>query len=271
MPSAPRLPPPQRLRFLHLCRMRSRFVFSSRPASRARLASLPTSDSVPRAADGLACTASHSISLTVSSCVHTCPAPVAAAQSIEAMRLYVRTLEEDNPGWWHLLTEGDDTKATQLAAAAAAAARAAASGQAAAILAAAPGGNPGSSASGASAQPAHALERAAQPNEWTAVSAAGEPPRRRYEHAAAVLGDKMYVVGGNSNGRLLGDNFALDLRSLTWSRVDAAAGKFRPPHLLASRLCSAQALFLALTACAAASPRPPRGHSGAPTQRHAGA
>uniref|UniRef100_A0A453ME13 ACB domain-containing protein n=1 Tax=Aegilops tauschii subsp. strangulata TaxID=200361 RepID=A0A453ME13_AEGTS len=57
--------------------------------------------------------------------------------------------------------------------------------------------------------------------EWTALSVSGQRPKPRYEHGATVLQDKMYIFGGNHNGRYLSDLQVLDLKSLTWSKVDA--------------------------------------------------
>ncbi|CAH8272417.1 unnamed protein product [Arabidopsis lyrata] len=57
-------------------------------------------------------------------------------------------------------------------------------------------------------------------NKWTAPRTPGQPPKARYEHGAAVIQDKMYVYGGNHNGRYLGDLHVLDLKNWTWSRVE---------------------------------------------------
>ncbi|KMZ67606.1 Acyl-CoA Binding Protein [Zostera marina] len=57
-------------------------------------------------------------------------------------------------------------------------------------------------------------------NQWVALSISGEYPKPRYQHGAAVLQDKMYVFGGNFNGRHLNDFQVLDLKSLTWSKVE---------------------------------------------------
>ncbi|XP_042517734.1 acyl-CoA-binding domain-containing protein 4-like [Macadamia integrifolia] len=61
-------------------------------------------------------------------------------------------------------------------------------------------------------------------DQWVQPSISGQRPKARYEHAAAVVQDKMYIFGGNHNGRYLNDLQVLDLRSLTWSRVEAKAG-----------------------------------------------
>ncbi|KAL5712975.1 acyl-CoA-binding domain-containing protein 4 [Ranunculus cassubicifolius] len=61
-------------------------------------------------------------------------------------------------------------------------------------------------------------------DQWVAPSLLGQRPKARYEHGAAVINDKMYVFGGNHNGRYLNDLQVLDLRSLTWSRVEVKVG-----------------------------------------------
>ncbi|GKU97722.1 hypothetical protein SLEP1_g10827 [Rubroshorea leprosula] len=60
-------------------------------------------------------------------------------------------------------------------------------------------------------------------DQWIAPPISGQLPKARYEHAAAVVQDKMYIFGGNHNGRYLSDLHVLDLRSWTWSKVDAKA------------------------------------------------
>ncbi|CAH8390425.1 unnamed protein product [Eruca vesicaria subsp. sativa] len=57
-------------------------------------------------------------------------------------------------------------------------------------------------------------------NQWTAPPTSGQTPKARYEHGAAVFQEKMYMYGGNHNGRYLGDLHVLDLKKWTWSRVE---------------------------------------------------
>lgn len=61
-------------------------------------------------------------------------------------------------------------------------------------------------------------------DQWIAPSVSGQRPKPRYEHGAAVVQDKMYIFGGNHNGRYLNDLQVLDLRSWTWSKVEVKAG-----------------------------------------------
>ncbi|KAL6622700.1 hypothetical protein ACP70R_032579 [Stipagrostis hirtigluma subsp. patula] len=58
-------------------------------------------------------------------------------------------------------------------------------------------------------------------DQWTWLSVSGHLPKPRYKHGAAVVQQKMYVFGGNHNGRYLGDIPVLDLISLSWSKLEA--------------------------------------------------
>ncbi|CAL5400569.1 unnamed protein product [Camellia sinensis] len=60
-------------------------------------------------------------------------------------------------------------------------------------------------------------------DQWIAPPVSGPRPKARYEHGAAVIDDKMYIFGGNQNGRYLNDLQVLDLRSWTWSRIEVKA------------------------------------------------
>ncbi|RZC52499.1 hypothetical protein C5167_020923 [Papaver somniferum] len=60
-------------------------------------------------------------------------------------------------------------------------------------------------------------------DQWIALTVSGQLPKARYEHAAAVVQDSMHVFGGNHNGRYLNDLQVLDFRSLTWSKVEVSA------------------------------------------------
>ncbi|XP_078435628.1 acyl-CoA-binding domain-containing protein 6-like isoform X2 [Wolffia australiana] len=57
-------------------------------------------------------------------------------------------------------------------------------------------------------------------DQWISPKISGKPPKSRYEHGAAVVEEKMYIFGGNHNGRYLCDIQCLDLKTLTWSRVE---------------------------------------------------
>ncbi|CAI0551200.1 unnamed protein product [Linum tenue] len=66
-------------------------------------------------------------------------------------------------------------------------------------------------------------------DQWIAPPINGQRPKARYEHGAAVIQDKMYIFGGNHNGRYLSDLHVLDLRSWTWSKVESKVGA-EPPE-----------------------------------------
>ncbi|KAK8712522.1 hypothetical protein V6N13_147761 [Hibiscus sabdariffa] len=61
-------------------------------------------------------------------------------------------------------------------------------------------------------------------DQWVSPPITGQRPKARYEHGAAVVQDKMYIYGGNHNGRYLSDLNVLDLRSWSWSKVEANIG-----------------------------------------------
>ncbi|EPS64186.1 hypothetical protein M569_10595, partial [Genlisea aurea] len=62
-------------------------------------------------------------------------------------------------------------------------------------------------------------------DQWVAPPISGTLPKARYEHGAAVLDNKMYVFGGNHNGRYLNDLQVLDLRTWGWSKLEPQSGK----------------------------------------------
>ncbi|XWS27623.1 hypothetical protein CRYUN_Cryun26dG0133500 [Craigia yunnanensis] len=68
-------------------------------------------------------------------------------------------------------------------------------------------------------------------DQWISPPITGQCPKARYEndyficqHGATVVLDKMYIFGGDHNGRYLSDLHVLDLRSWTWSKVEAKIG-----------------------------------------------
>uniref|UniRef100_A0A8I6XIS9 Acyl-CoA-binding domain-containing protein n=1 Tax=Hordeum vulgare subsp. vulgare TaxID=112509 RepID=A0A8I6XIS9_HORVV len=71
---------------------------------------------------------------------------------------------------------------------------------------------------------------------WAVLSTDGEKPSPRFDHAAAIVGSKMIVFGGDSGNHLLDDTKILSLDKLTWdsvaSKVCASPGgrpaQFRP-------------------------------------------
>ncbi|WZY74280.1 hypothetical protein YC2023_006520 [Brassica napus] len=141
-----------------------------------------------------------------------------AMPSVEAMRLFVKVLEEENPSWYssasndipdpvvdvQINTKEDEPVVEN--------------------------GNSFSETKTIPAENGHLAETQDKDvvsedpntvfvyNQWTAPQTSGQRPKPRYEHGAAVIQDKMYIYGGNHNGRYLGDLHVLDLKSWTWSR-----------------------------------------------------
>jgi hypothetical protein len=57
-------------------------------------------------------------------------------------------------------------------------------------------------------------------NEWVLPTVTGRSPSARYQHAAEVVNNKLYVIGGNHSGRYLNDVQFLDLKTFEWSKVE---------------------------------------------------
>eukprot|EP00798_Chlamydomonas_sp_ICE-L_P018082 gene18082-24505_t len=108
---------------------------------------------------------------------------------MEAMRLFVRTVEEEQPDWYALLSAVEKEGP--------------ASPAAASVPAAAPSGPAAS----------YALE-----GKWTQIPVEGQKkPSPRYEHGAAIIGNSCFVIGGNYSGRYLSDSWKLDTSTMEWS------------------------------------------------------
>ncbi|XP_022946643.1 acyl-CoA-binding domain-containing protein 4-like isoform X2 [Cucurbita moschata] len=58
-------------------------------------------------------------------------------------------------------------------------------------------------------------------DQWISPPVSGLRPKARYEHGAAIIQNKMYIFGGNHNGRYLNDLHVLDLRSWAWTKPEA--------------------------------------------------
>ncbi|CAL4967722.1 unnamed protein product [Urochloa decumbens] len=73
---------------------------------------------------------------------------------------------------------------------------------------------------------------AAPYDHWVLLSPAGGSPRpsARYKHAAEVIQDKLYVVGGSRNGRSLSDVQVFDFRTFTWLALNPTRDSNRLNH-----------------------------------------
>ena len=60
-------------------------------------------------------------------------------------------------------------------------------------------------------------------DQWAPIPVSGMRPPARYKHAATVVDEKLYIVGGSRNGRHLSDVQVFDLRSLIWSSLKLKA------------------------------------------------
>ncbi|XP_074311264.1 acyl-CoA-binding domain-containing protein 4 [Silene latifolia] len=60
-------------------------------------------------------------------------------------------------------------------------------------------------------------------DQWATLPVSGPRPSGRYKHAAAVVGDKLYIYGGSRNGRNLPDFQVLDLNNSSWSPLKPIA------------------------------------------------
>ncbi|XP_073293226.1 acyl-CoA-binding domain-containing protein 6 [Primulina huaijiensis] len=56
-------------------------------------------------------------------------------------------------------------------------------------------------------------------DQWVALPVSAGRAAARYKHAAIVVEEKLYIVGGSRNGRYLSDFQVLDLKNLIWSPV----------------------------------------------------
>ncbi|GFR48456.1 hypothetical protein Agub_g10359, partial [Astrephomene gubernaculifera] len=148
--------------------------------------------------------------------------------SIEAMRLFVKALDEEQPDWWALLqqAEGGAQGSPDPAAAAGDAAAAAADGASQPDPQQPP--QPPQQPQGE----VRAVVDQAEEGVWRQVETVGagaeggaaRKPLPRYESAAAVVGECVYVLGGNYGGRYLSDVWSLHLPSATWEHLTLHRG-----------------------------------------------
>ncbi|KAL4424739.1 hypothetical protein ABPG77_000082 [Micractinium sp. CCAP 211/92] len=167
--------------------------------------------------------------------------------AVEAMRLYVRTLEEEVPNWWAHHT-GAANGSTEAAAPQPAAANGTAEQQPAAAGSAGP---PPAAAPPAPLPKTRSVAEVVVEGSWVSpyISSDKRPPPR-YEHATALIGSELFVIGGNYGGRYLSDTWALNLENLTWKAF---------VHGGSSRAAAGAALPASSAPEGAAVPPPPPG------------
>lgn len=106
--------------------------------------------------------------------------------SMEAMRLYVRTVEEEQPNWFAMSQQSKENL---------------------------------DNSSDHSKVSRPAVEYATS-SSWVNIPHTSQrTPLPRYEHAAAMLGQSFCVVGGNCGGRYLNDVWKLNIKTMEWSQV----------------------------------------------------
>lgn len=145
--------------------------------------------------------------------------------ALDAMKMYVSTMEEENPDWYDLVTDGGDPErvAEVLEMAADAVAAAGVRAGAEAERRARADAEAATAAAAATPRADPSVDRiVAEDGVWADVSSqiSGKFPRGRYAHAVATVGDDVFVVGGNSSGRRLADAHVLNLPTMTWRRAE---------------------------------------------------
>ena len=143
----------------------------------------------------------------------------------EAMRLYVRTLEEEaGEGWWSaelLTTSGAERAAATDGTGAATETNAATETKAAdAATANGTGQRENSTVDNKKNVKRRSVAEVLVEGSWVSPYIDdAQRPTPRYEHSMALLGSKAYLIGGNYAGRYIADTWCLDLESLAWSQV----------------------------------------------------
>ncbi|KAL3133889.1 hypothetical protein ABBQ32_008347 [Trebouxia sp. C0010 RCD-2024] len=161
---------------------------------------------------------------------------------VEAMRLYVRLLEDELPAWWHehedglysssssphrelpvssSIPNGNGTPRSETASPR----HAAASGS--------PTPSPSATPKARHTQQATSLQETLRTvcvtGSWLdPMQPDAKHPPPRYEHAGNLVGHSLYIIGGNCGGRYLNDVWVLNLDSLTWHLVTTSAKPLPP-------------------------------------------
>ena len=123
-------------------------------------------------------------------------------ESFEAMRLFVKLMDEERPRWWEVSPGGSGRTPTRRPS------------------------NPEPKI------PELPSALAASPRgAWTRTPDAGTPPLPRYQHAAVIVNHRVYIVGGSYRGRFIGDVHEFDLDTSSWRRVECVDARGAPAPL----------------------------------------
>ncbi|KAK4476702.1 hypothetical protein RD792_015862 [Penstemon davidsonii] len=146
--------------------------------------------------------------------------------SIEAMRLFVKILEEEDPGWYSMVSNFVAEPVLDVE-----------KNHNPKIIAVSENGNISPETKTIPTENCKLVETQDKDvvseegvgvvsvyDQWVEPPISGVRPKARYEHGAAVIDDKMYIFGGNHNGRYLNDLQVLNMRSWTWSKVKVREG-----------------------------------------------
>ncbi|DBA75236.1 hypothetical protein WJX77_011618 [Trebouxia sp. C0004] len=161
---------------------------------------------------------------------------------VEAMRLYVRLLDNELPSWWDeydsAVNSSQSSPHRELpvsssipnsngtpSSPAASPRRPAANGSLHSETSATLKAQHTQKATSLS----EAIQTVAAPGQWASpMQPDSKHPPPRYEHAASLVGHSLYVIGGNCGGRYLNDVWVLSLDNLTWQLVTTSAKPLPP-------------------------------------------
>lgn len=116
---------------------------------------------------------------------------LADMSSMDAMRLYVKTLDEEQPEWWTRLPSEPAPGSPDAAAAA---------------------------ADGGPAESGVSISHVFQEGTWVVIQQDdAKKPLPRYEQGAALMGPNLYIMGGHYSGRYLADLWMYNLNKLAWT------------------------------------------------------
>ncbi|KAL0028321.1 hypothetical protein WJX79_010343 [Trebouxia sp. C0005] len=164
---------------------------------------------------------------------------------VEAMRLYVRLLEDELPSWWDEyeseINSSQSSPHRELPVSSSIPeSNGTPSSPAASPRRPAANGSSHSEASNLSDTPkaqhkrkatslSEAIKTVGAPGRWASpMQSDSKHPPPRYEHAASLVGHSLYVIGGNCGGRYLNDVWVLNLDNLTWQLVTTSAKPLPP-------------------------------------------